>query len=92
MRGFKMKTLFLVMAQYGTAEIPLEQLCSGHFGMNLGTATKKAALHELPVPFYKKTGKSGYFCSASDWANYLDAQAEKARTEWNKMNGIKAAS
>lgn len=82
-----MKTLFLVMAQYETAEIPLEKLCDEHFGMKLPQAVRKAAAHQLPVPFYKKTGKSGYFCSASDWAEYIDKSSEAARKEWLRMNG-----
>ncbi len=40
-----MKTLFLVMAQYEAAEIPLEKLCEEHFGMKLPQAVRKAALH-----------------------------------------------
>lgn len=82
-----MKTLFLVMAQYEAAEIPLEKLCKEHFGMKLPQAVRKAALHQLPVPFYKKAGKSGYFCSLQDWADYLDKQALQARKEWCRMNG-----
>ena len=81
-----MKTLFLVMAQYEAADIPLASLCKDHFGMELPQATRKAALHQLPVPFYKKAGKSGYFCSARAWAEYLDKQAELAQNEWARMN------
>jgi hypothetical protein len=80
-----MNTLFLVMAQFESAEIPLEKLCE-QFGLALPHAKRKAALHELPVPFYKKTTKGGYFCNASDWAQYLDSKAAAARAEWNKMN------
>jgi hypothetical protein len=80
-----MNTLFLVMAQFETAEIPLEKLCD-QFGMSLPQANRKAALHDLPVPFYKKAGKGGYFCAASDWASYIDKKAAAARNEWQKMN------
>lgn len=83
-----MKTLFLVMAQFdGAADIPLARLCEEHFGMKLDVAARRAAVHQLPVPFYKKTGKSGYFCSVADWADYLDSQAQAARDEWHEMNG-----
>lgn len=81
-----MNTLFLVMAQFEAADIPLAKLCMAHFGMELPQATRKAALQQLPVPFYKKAGKSGYFCSAKDWAEYLDKKAELARNEWSRMN------
>lgn len=80
-------TIFLVMHQFGSAEIPLEKICEQHFGMKVDQAKRKAATHDLPVPFYKKTGKSGYFCSAADWAQYIDDNSAKARTEWLKMNG-----
>lgn len=83
-----MNTLFLVLAQYESAEIPLSKLCDDHFGMDLLRATRKASCHQLPVPFYKKSGKGGYFCSAKDWANYLDDQAKNAREEWNKTNKL----
>lgn len=81
-----MNTLFLVMAQFESAEIPLEKLCD-QFGLSIAQAKRKAAGHELPVPFYKKATKAGYFCNASDWAEYLDIQAATARAEWKKMNG-----
>lgn len=78
-------TIFLVMHEFGSAEIPLEKVCEEHFAMKLEQAKRKAAAHDLPVPFYKKTGKSGYFCSASDWAQYIDDQSATAREQWKKM-------
>jgi hypothetical protein len=73
------------MAQFESAEIPLDRLCD-QFGPVLPQAKRKAALHELPVPFYKKTPKGGYFCSLSVWAEYIDSQSLEERTEWQKMN------
>jgi hypothetical protein len=80
-----MNTLFLVMAQFESAEIPLDKLCD-QFGLGLPQAKRKAALHELPVPFYKKTSKGGYFCSAKLWAEYLDKKTAAAQIEWQRMN------
>ncbi len=85
-----MNTLFLVMAQFESAEIALDKVCD-QFGLSLPAAKRKAALHDLPVPFYKKAIKGGYFCSASDWATYLDTQAAVARAEWQKMNNPQGA-
>ena len=82
-----MKTLFLVMAKYEAEDIPLAAICEEHFGMSLAQAARKASAQQLPVPTYKKTGKSGYFCSAQAWADYLDKQAKKAAEEWQRMNG-----
>ena len=81
-----MNTLFLVMAKYQAEDIPLEKLCEEHFGMTLGVANRRAGAHQLPVPFYKKAGKSGFFCSAQEWAAYLDKQADKAKQEWHRVN------
>jgi len=78
-------TIFLVMHQFGSAEIELARVCVEHFAMQHNQAKRKAAAHELPVPFYKKTGKSDYFCSAADWAKYIDDQSEAARKEWKRM-------
>lgn len=76
------------MAEFESAEINLEQVCEKHFGMKLTQAKRKAAVHDLPVPFYKKTGKSGYYCRTADWADYIDDTAKAARKEWAKMNGL----
>ena len=85
-----MNTLFLVMAKYQAEDIPLERLCAEHFGMSIEVAARRAAAHQLPVPFYKKAGKSGYFCSAQEWAAYLDKQASKAKQEWHRVNDSEA--
>lgn len=84
----KMNTLFLVMAEFESAEIKLCQVCESHFGMKIAQARRKASTHDLPVPFYKKTGKSDYYCRAIDWAEYIDGRAHDARQQWAKMNGL----
>ncbi len=81
------KTLMMVILEFETGEIPLEAVCQAHFGMALAQAKRKASEHALPVPFYRKATKGGWFCSAADWATYLDSQAEQARDEWGKING-----
>lgn len=79
------KTLFLLMYQFESVEIPLEKICS-EFGMSIVQAKRKAANQSLPIPFYKKNAKGGYFCSAEVYAIYLDSLAEAARIEHNKMH------
>jgi hypothetical protein len=80
-----MKTIFLVMAEFDSAEIPLEKLLD-HFGSDLPNAKRKAAGHDLPVPFYKKAGKGAYFCKATDWADYIDHQSASAKARWQQVN------
>lgn len=86
-----MNTIFLVMAEFESAEIPLGKVCD-QFGLELPQAKRKAADHALPIPFYKKAVKGGYFCSATDWAEYLDTKSAAARSEWNKTNGYKSGA
>jgi len=79
------KTLFLLMYQFESTEIPLEKIC-GDFGLAIDQAKRKAALHELPVPFYKKSRNSGYFCSTEIYSKYLEKLATTAHLEHQKMN------
>ena len=84
------KTLMMVILEFETGEIPLEAVCQAHFGMALAQAKRKASEHALPVPFYRKATKGGWFCSAVDWANYLDELSQEARKEHSKINGAAA--
>ena len=79
------KTLFLLMYQFESVEIPLEKICD-EFGMSITQAKRKASAQDLPIPFYKKNAKGGYFCSAEVYANYLDSLAAAALSEHNKMH------
>lgn len=82
-----MNTAFLVLAEFEAAEIPLEKVCEQYFGLTLKTAERKANSHNLPVPFYKKHGqKSKFYCRSIDWAEYIDRQAEQAKSEWKRVN------
>lgn len=82
-----MKTLFLLLAQFESVEIPLKKICHDHLGMDLPRAKRLAFEHKLPVPFYKKSGKGEYFCSINDWAEYIDSKKQEATNEWEKING-----
>jgi hypothetical protein len=73
------------MYLYESAEIPLSDVCE-QFGLQLDQAKRKAASHELPVAFYKKATKGGYYCSIIDWANHINSIADASRAEWMKMN------
>lgn len=86
------RTLLMVMLQYEAAEIPLEAVCQEHFGMALPQAKRKAAEHALPVPFYRKAAKGCWYCSAVDWADYLEQLSSDARTEWLKSTAHRQLS
>jgi hypothetical protein len=81
-------TAFLLMAEFGGSEIPLEQLAVKYFGLSDRQAKERASLNKLPVPAYRMgSQKSPWLVSANDLADFIDKQREQARAEWQKMNG-----
>ena len=80
-------TLFALMAEFGTSEIPLEDICEKFFGLNQKMAKARASRNQLPIPAYKAgTQKSQWLISAADLAEYIDTQRQKAQAEWNQSN------
>lgn len=81
-------TYFGLLAEFETAEIPLEKVCEKYFGLGIDKAKRAALMRQLPVPAYRVTGsqKSPWLVSAADLASHIDQQREKARREWIKMN------
>ncbi|MCV6590669.1 MAG: pyocin activator PrtN family protein [Marinobacterium sp.] len=58
-------TYFGLLAEFGAAEIPLEDLADKYFGLDKKTAYSRAALNKLPVPTYRcGSQKSGRLVSA----------------------------
>jgi len=88
----KGSTYFGLLAEFGTAEIPLEELADKYFGLDKKTAYSRAALNKLPVPTYRGgSQKSGRLVSAGNLAEYLDDQKAAAELEWKKSNSIRVA-
>ena len=82
-----MNTVFLLMAEYGTAEIPLLDICEKYFGLGERKALEKAGSQSLPVPTYRAgSQKSQWLVSAQDLASYLDSEKEKARKDWKRIH------
>ncbi|WP_036566423.1 pyocin activator PrtN family protein [Oceanospirillum beijerinckii] len=80
-------TYFGLLAEYETAEIPLESICTKYFSISFSVAKNRANNQQLPVPAYKAgTNKSPWLVSAADLAKYLDERKEQARREWEQMN------
>ncbi len=85
-------TFFGLMAEFETAEIPLELVNEKFLSLTINEAKKRASLGTLPFPAYHgSTNKSPWLVSASDLALYLDKKKEVARSDWKKMNGGRAA-
>ena len=82
-------TYFGLLAEFNTAEIPLEKVCTKYFGLKEKTAYEHASINKFPVPTYRAgSQKSGRLVSASVLAEHIDTCKLKAETEWKKFNNI----
>jgi len=80
------RTLFLLLAEYGTGQIPVER-CAAHFGMAPDEAKRAAARQKLPIPAFRLgSQKSPWLVSAEALASYIDTQKKAAAAEWKKLN------
>ncbi|WP_158755114.1 pyocin activator PrtN family protein [Dyella sp. S184] len=83
-----MNTLFALMAEYETSQIPLSK-CAHLFGLTAEEANKRANRHALPLPAYRAgTQKSPYIVDARSLAEYLDDRKNAAKAEWAKLQAV----
>lgn len=83
-----MNTVFLLMAEFGTADIPLEKVAPKYLSKSAERANADAARHRLPFPVYRAgSQKSPYLVRVTDLADHLDKERAKAELEWKKING-----
>lgn len=83
-----MNTVFLLLAQYGTAQVPLEVCCGDFFGMSSDRAAYAAGRHQLPVPAFKAGGpKSPWLVDIRELAAWIDKRRAEASEEWRKVKG-----
>lgn len=79
-------TLFLVLAEYGTAQVPLER-CAHQFGMTGAQAKDAAKRQALPVPAYRLgSQKSPWVVDAAALADHIRAKREAAEAEWKRIH------
>ena len=79
------RTLFLLLAEFGTGQIPVEK-CAHHFGMEAEEAKRAAKRQALPVPAFRLgSQKSPWLVSADVLATYIDAQRTAAASEWERL-------
>ena len=78
-RYVRHSTYFALIAEFGTSEIPLDELAGKYFGLRVTEARKQAATHRLPVVAYRLKGqKSPWLVSASSLADAIDETRERA--------------
>lgn len=77
-----MNTYFGLLAEFGTAHIPLDLVAKRYLGMTPNEAKRAAGLRKLPVPAIRMgSQKSPWLIPAEDLAKYLDQLKETARRE-----------
>lgn len=82
-----MNTVFLLLAEFGETDIPLQKIAPKYFGMEVKKAARMASLHQLPVPCFRGgSQKSPWLVSAIDLAAYIDKLRADAQKEWEKMH------
>ncbi|MGE8452627.1 MAG: pyocin activator PrtN family protein [Pseudomonadales bacterium] len=80
-----MNTFFALMAEYGTAHIPVEK-CADLFGMSPRKACEAAGRQRLPLPAFRLgSQKSPWLVDAHALATYLDSLKEKATQDWERL-------
>jgi hypothetical protein len=83
-----MNTVYLLMAEFNSAAIPLDAVAQKYFGLEPAKAKLKARLQQLPVPAFRAADsqKAPWLIAANDLADYLDTQCARAKKDWARMN------
>jgi len=79
---FKPSTYFALLAEFGTAHIPIVDIGKKYFNLDERKAKNDAARNKYPFPVFRPGGqKSEWMVDAADFAKYLDEVKEKAARE-----------
>ncbi len=72
-------TYFGLLAEFGEANIPLARVAPKYFGLSFEEARRRAPGKRLPCRVFRLGGqKSPWLVSASDLAELIDKQRERA--------------
>jgi len=81
-----MNTIFLLMAEFGSATIPLADVAERYLGMARKKAFQRACANQLPFPAQRYGGqKSGWFVHIQHLATHIDDTKLLAEREWRKF-------
>lgn len=81
-------TYFGLLAEFGEANIPLARVAPKYFGLSYDEARRRAPSKQLPCRVFRLGGqKSPWLVSATDLAELIDKQRERA-----KFDGPRCAS
>jgi hypothetical protein len=83
-------TLFLLMAEFGAVDIPVERAAARYLGLDLRSAKSRAARGELPFPAYRcGSQKSPWIVRVTDLADWIDRERAKGLADWQERQGIR---
>lgn len=75
-----MNTVFLLMAEFGTSEIPLRLVADKYFALDEKKMQSHARQQKFPFPVYRGgSQKSEWLVSASDLAGHIDKAKADAK-------------
>lgn len=81
-----MNTLFLLMAEFGQADIPLAAVAEKYLGLSAKEAAQRASKQSLPFPVFRGgSQKSPWLVSATELAKWIDREREKAARDWKAI-------
>lgn len=76
-------TYFGLLAEFGTAHVPIVELGKKYFNLSEEMAKRDAAANKYPFPVFKVgTNKSVWMADIADVAKYIDEVKEKAKKEY----------
>lgn len=86
----QVSTMFLLMAEFGQADVPLEVVAERYLGLGRREAFQRATACKLPFPAYRGSSsqKSPWLVRLTDLAAHLDRQREEAKKEWEIMQQV----
>lgn len=80
-----MNTLFLLLAEFETAHVPIEVVAAKYLGLGRATAFQRAAQNRLPFPVLKTDSrKAPWLVDLRDVAEWIDRSRSLNRNEWEK--------
>ncbi|WP_272529223.1 MULTISPECIES: pyocin activator PrtN family protein [unclassified Providencia] len=81
-----MNTVFLLMAEFETSQIPLSVVAEKFLNLTSSYADRQAALGKLPFPTYRDDSqKAPRMVHISDLAEWIDQQRNIAKKEMKQL-------
>ena len=81
-----MNTVFFLLAEYSTGDIPLSKVAQKYFGHEEKQMQSWARLNKYPFPIYRGgSQRSQWLVNITDLASYIDKQREEAAKQYQAL-------